>query len=202
MAQFIGIDPGGEDATGWCVLGAEGAKPIEVITGVCTGVSECFSAVRAHINGEPFSIGIDAPLFWTASGDRLSDRRIRSAVVSAGGKSGTVSHVNSLRGACLVQGVLAAATAANIWPLIKITEAHPKALLRLWPEAGEFVRGYQFRSEHERDAALGAYSALAFFERRQGWIDWASREKDFYVPGAYVPAYWFPECEASTQSRS
>ena len=179
---------------GWCALTVDATGSQRIENGVCTGVERCIEEVSRHIQGAPAGAGIDAPLYWVRKGDRISDKRIRGAVVAAGGQSGTVSHVNSLRGACLVQGVLAAVMLSQRWPSITVTEAHPKALLRVWQDAHEFVAAHSFPTEHERDAALGAYAARAYRERRSGWVDWFTRETDPFVPGPYRVAYWFPEC--------
>jgi len=91
-------------------------------------------------------------------------------------------------------------------PNIRLTESHPKALLWLIQVANsrrkvvdigladltEFIESdSQYRSEHERDAAIGAIAALAMLERRVGWRDLAAEEPDAFVPVA--PAeYWMP----------
>lgn len=192
--QFIGIDPGGERAMGWCVLTTH-ATSVGFQSGCCTGIRSCFASIAQHLDEQPAAVGIDAPLYWTQHGDRLSDQRIRRAVLAAGGVNGTVAHVNSLRGACLVQGVLAAVEARKIWRSVPVTEAHPKALLRISVDAKEFIRERSFPSDHERDAALGAFAALAYYSKSSGWVDWFRRETDPFVPSGANVAYWFPECE-------
>ncbi len=193
MIQFVGIDPGGVSSMGWCVMTVQGAA-IQLACGTCTGVESCLDLIASRLAKAPAAVGIDAPLYWVYYGDRIADRRIRSAVTAAGGASGTVSHVNSLRGACLVQGVLSVAAIAKRWPSARVTESHPKALLRVWPEAAAFISGWSFGTKHERDAALGAYAAKAFYERSLGWVDWITRESNVFLPGGQSVAYWFPEC--------
>ena len=193
MIQFVGSDPGGESAMGWCVMTVRDAD-VRLDTGTCTGADTCLNMIASCVDGSPVAVGIDAPLYWTYDGDRVSDCRIRAAVATAGGSSGTVNHVNSLRGACLVQGILAAVAIAQRWPSTRVTEAHPKALLRVWPEADAFVSKHPFRTDHERDAALGAYAAKAYHEHSPGWVDWISRENNVFLPSGRPVAYWFPEC--------
>jgi hypothetical protein len=116
-------------------------------------------------------------------------------VCANGGVSGTVSHVNSLLGACLVQGVLVADMAAREWPRAQVTEAHPKALLRVCRLADdEFCRGLngQFATEHERDAAIAALTASECIVRSDDWGDLVLKDKDQWFPIGKPVAYWFP----------
>lgn len=119
---------------GWCVL--EGAaRPFCLVHSGC--VSDAAAAVEAvvRVGGvEPRidGVGIDSPLYWTPSGRRRVDRIVRGALKSAGAPTagGTVQQVNSLRGACLAQRVVAAHLLRGAVPGVRLTEAHPKA--RLW----------------------------------------------------------------------
>ncbi|WP_102945974.1 DUF429 domain-containing protein [Stenotrophomonas sp. VV52] len=200
MIQFVGIDPGGELAMGWCVMTVHDAG-VRLDSGICTGADTCLGSIASHVEGPPAAVGIDAPLYSTYDGDRVSDRRIRAAVAFAGGSGGTVNHVNSLRGACLVQGILAAVAIAQRWPSTRVTDSHPKALLRVWPEADAFVSKYPFRTDHERDAALGAYAAKAYYDQSPGWVDWITRENKLFLPSGRPVAYWFPECPDGLRHR-
>ncbi|UKE47618.1 DUF429 domain-containing protein [Xanthomonas cerealis] len=193
MNQFVGIDPGGLSAMGWCVMTVRDAD-VRLDTGICTGAETCINLIASCVDRLPVAVGIDAPLYWAYDGDRVSDRRIRAAVASVGGSGGTINHVNSLRAACLVQGILAAVAIAQRWPSTRVTESHPKALLRIWPEANAFVSKHTFRTDHERDAALGAYAAKAYYEQSPGWVDWIARENNVFLPSGRPVAYWFPEC--------
>jgi len=197
METYIGIDPGGQKAFGWCIMEADTSELLfEIVkSGACSGVPEAMSAIEKACRNQPIGAGIDAPLYWAKSGDRLSDRKIRKAVVKAGFSPGTVNHVNSLRGACLVQGILSAVALSEKWPGIVVTESHPKALLAVWPEANEFVRQFNFFSDHERDAALGAYSAFSHHRKWDGWHDFIDLENDIFVPSGGEIAYWFPVLE-------
>lgn len=191
---FIGFDPGGIHAFGWCVLHVEGhANTPNLLTGTCSNAASAVGAVRNAASNTPSRVGIDSPMYWSPSGDRAADRAVRKQVISAGGSSGTVGHVNSLRGACLAQGIMAGELIRKLWPSIPITESHPKALLRVCPEASSFVDKFNFVNEHERDAAIGAYSALLWDDNSDGWRDLRQIEQDpFDLITDPPPAYWFP----------
>jgi hypothetical protein len=113
---------------------------------------------------------------------------VRKAIMRLGCPGGTVNSVNSLHGACLIQGILVAMMCQQKAAKgIPITEAHPKALLWLVGKAtskrptadiamsdlGEYVVGsrVQGASDHERDAVLGAVTAFAMKSRLMGWQD-------------------------------
>jgi predicted nuclease with RNAse H fold len=153
------------------------------------------------------AVGIDAPLFWSPSGDRTADQIVRKAVTSLGCSGGTVSSVNSLQGACLIQGMLVAMMCRQRFADgILITEAHPKALLWLLGKAtsglpprgvmmgdlNEYVAGniVEGASEHERDAVLGAIAVFAMESQRTGWQDLYSF--DSITPLNPPPGYWMP----------
>jgi hypothetical protein len=119
---------------------------------------------------------------------------------------GTVQHVNSLRGACLSQGIMAAHLLRRELPEIRITESHPKALLWILHIArikrpvaeigighlGDFIESESpHLSEHERDAALGAVAALAMMNKWSGWRDLHREEKNAFNPVSPVE-YWMP----------
>jgi hypothetical protein len=193
--RFVGFDPGGEKAFGWAVLEAAPGGLLLLGGGVVTGATAAVASASALIGEAPAAIGIDAPLFWISDGDRRADLKVRALVCGAGGSPGTVNHVNSLRGACLVQGILAARLSHERWPDAIVTEAHPKALLRVSAAARDFVSAPQFQSvgEHARDAALGAYAAHAVTERSHGWHNLAAQEHAVFFPAGNEVAYWFPQ---------
>jgi hypothetical protein len=129
--------------------------------------------------GSVQAAGIDSPLFWVTDGDRMADKSIRCALkrLGASNVSGTVSHVNSLRGACLCQGIMTAHLLRRELPDIRITESHPKALLWLLHVArgerpiakvgighlSDLIESESQRlSDHERDAALGGVGGLGY----------------------------------------
>lgn len=193
---LFGLDPGGLKNFGWaCLSISESGTPTELHTGCCSSAPAAIKAATlAAGSAPPVAVGIDAPLFWVAEGDRRSDAAVRKLVCASGGQSGTVGHVNSLRGACLVQGVLAARQIAETWPTAKVTETHPKALLRVHLESGRFLSSYlpAPRTEHERDAALAVYAAWAFATEATGWHDLVRTEHDPYFPSGHTVSYWFP----------
>jgi hypothetical protein len=191
---FLGFDPGGIGAFGWCYLVvAEGNKCAEIKTGICSDAGETFAAVSAVINDLPPVIGVASPLYWSPDAEREADRIVRGSVLSLGGRSNTVTSVNALNGACLAQGVMVAALARERWPEVAIAESHPEALLIAWSEASSFFSGLTFVNDHERNAALAAYSAHAYHTRREGWRDLRALESRTYDPiSGPPPVYWFP----------
>lgn len=192
---LIGFDPGGIKRFGWAVMNCtENGGLIDIKTGVVSNAPDAVSEVSQYAVSTPSAVGIDAPLYWVIKGDRWSDNHIRQRVIAAGGQSGTVSSVNSLRGACLVQGILTARLVVTSWPGVLVTEAHPKALLCISNEAAEFVdqnlpRGV---SEHERDAVIAAYAAWAAATSRSSWDNLLSQEHNPFFPGGQMIVYWFP----------
>ena len=164
--MWVGADPGGIDSFGLAFL--EGSGRMQCLT-----VSSVHEAVKCIVAaGEPLSIGIDAPMWWSAArgGARMADQRIRKRYHIA---SGTVQSANSLRGAALAGGALLASLVRREFPNIGITESHPKALLcALDPkdDGASFARRFKiptdWRNEHERDAAIAAVCAREGFEGR------------------------------------
>lgn len=191
----VGLDPGGAKAFGWAIVSGTFEAPKFVAGGVCSGARFTIADVQKHLHGEPDAVGIDAPLFWSSEGDRHADAYVRKLVCRAGGQAGTVSHVNSLQGACLVEGAIAARLVHEQWPTAAITEAHPKALLKVCAEVKEFaaVPDIQGSGHHLRDAALGALAALAMLEERLSWQDLAAIEPQPLYPLGVRVAYWFPQ---------
>lgn len=193
--RFVGFDPGGINAFGWAVVEWMGTPPVLVGQGICSNAAEALAAAAFHLPDPPHGIGIDAPLFWVAHGDRAADQAVRALVVACGGHGGTVNHVNSLRGACLVQGVLVAILARARWPRVALTEAHPKALLAVCGAAHHFVDELVPEPfvEHTRDAALAAFSARSSHVGSAGWHDLAAVEVAPVFPAGTPIQYWFPE---------
>jgi len=198
VSIILGFDPGGKGRFGWCIASNAASLPIEVVdTGLADDAASAIEQLRPHLpNGERvLAAGIDAPLFWPRGGSRKVDQLIRDAIAKRGAKSpgGTVQHVNSLRGACLVQGILVAVLLREQFPSVAITEAHPKALLHLldaeppllWPDGD--------RSEHERDAGLGVLGAWALLHHPPEWEDLLPQEDSYFSPLAEPLAYWMPK---------
>ena len=199
---YVGFDPGGQDAFGWSICAGEGKRLSLKKWGSVNNCFEAFESVAHECKKQtPDAIGIDAPLFWNYSGDRNADLAVRKLVKVHGGRPATVNHVNSMRGACLVQGVLVARLARNRWPNVLITEAHPKALKQVLQEARAFRKTLPKEGEdgdHKHDAALAAYSAwIAHAQTRAQTKDWQNlaptrNSDEVYVPVGQV-CYWFPK---------
>lgn len=206
----LGFDPGGEKQFGWCVAKTTASALLSLsASGTASHAAEAIEDALSNIAGidEVVAAGIDSPLFWVANGDRKADVVVRDGIRQLGAPNagGTVQNVNSLRGACLVQGVLIAHLLRQKWPQIRITESHPKALLWLLGIANRERRAADVRvghlseliscespcTEHMRDAALGAVAALAMIERRTGWQDLYAQETIAFTPVSAVE-YWMP----------
>lgn len=193
MHFLLGLDPGGIGNFGWCVVTNSTALPaVPFASGLASSATLAISAALATLPpGKVLdAVGIDAPLFWSRSGSRLADKMVRAAIRSAGASNaaGIVQDVNSLRGACLVQGMLAGLVLRERFPEILITEAHPKALRWLLPE----VLSITSNSEHERDAMLAAIAAWAAIHQPEGWSDLLIQEPDFYSPITHPLTYIMP----------
>ena len=195
---YIGFDPGGDKAFGWSILSHREHEFNVVATGTCSSARSALAEAAAACPHAPLALAIDAPLFWVAEGDRNADRLVRKMVCAQGGHSGTVSHVNSLRGACLVQGVMVARVATEMWSEAKISEAHPKALLAVSTKAQAFLKlvTSNWNTEHERDATIAAYTAHMFASGSAGWHNLVLQERNIFHPVGPNVAYWFPKTQA------
>jgi hypothetical protein len=211
MELYIGFDPGGKGKFGWAMCSPEGERLRILHTGSADHAQGALLAVQSRRPSQATitGAGIDAPLFWVANGKRHSDLLVRDAIKKLGSKSsgGTVQQLNSLRGACLVQGPLLAKLLVDEFPSISITETHPKALLFLLGLANkqnppnhiglEHLSKYLHadaiqHSEHERDSVLGAVASWASLKPQGEWRDLAKEEQALLVPFNYKPAYWMP----------
>jgi hypothetical protein len=120
MARFLGLDPGGRsssakrkagEAFGWALLSGEDLPLNVVKTGTVNdakGAVRVFADLIQEDQDPPLSVGIDAPLFWQPEGGRAVDRRVRDKIRGYGSSSATVNDVNSMPGACLIQGMMTA----------------------------------------------------------------------------------------------
>jgi hypothetical protein len=211
MEIYLGFDAGGKGKFGWALC-IEDKERLRIIhTGNADHAQGALLAVKSCLPSQAIvtGAGIDAPLFWVANGSRHSDLMVRRAIKNLGSKSpgGTLQQLNSLRGACLVQGPLIAKLLVDEFSSIKITETHPKALLFLLGLAnaqnppnrigvGDLGRYIQATSgsysEHERDSLLGAITSIASVKRQDHWRDLTKEEKGLLVPFEYTPEYWMP----------
>lgn len=201
MEFFIGLDPGGKRNFGWCVVADTPDLPRSAVaSGLANNAEEAVSAAIAAIpaGGNILCAGIDSPLFWPVSGPRDADLAVRASIRDAGAThaAGTVQDVNSLRGACLVQGVMGALKLRELYPALPITEAHPKALQWLLPK----VEGFSSTSDHERDAFLAAIAAWATAHKRSDWHDLLLTEGASYSPISQPLHYFFPTLSAVASS--
>ncbi len=191
---FLGFDPGGLMAFGWCslVMGDEG-RCLDIQTGTCSIAGKAFEAATGSFQGKPAAVGVNAPMYWSQELDRRADQIVRGMVLSQGGKSSTVTAINALTGACLAQGVIVAALCRERWAQVVITEAHPRALVQLCADAENFLSELDLSNEHERDAALSAYTAWAYKQPTAGWQDLRTMEASVFEPiSGPPPVYWFP----------
>ena len=188
---FFGFDPGGRENFGWAILLIDENGKLTKKTGVVSDAPTAVEEADKAAGFSPGAVGIDAPLFWIHKGDRGADNYIRQWL----GLPGTVMAVNSLRGACLVQGVLTAKIIHEKYPNTKITETHPKALLHILPAADKFITDHfpDYPTEHERDALLSAYAAWAMTDKFEKWHDLVPSEKtELFFPSGHKDSYWFP----------
>ena len=219
MDFILGFDPGGKGNSGkgnsgkgkfgWSVCRIDGDKlrrPAK--TGLATNARNAIDQVERSIKElsdglqeEPrvLAAGIDAPMFWSITGgNRRVDEIVKKALKDKGcpGKKigGTVQNVNSLRGACLVQGILLGKYLHETYTL-KITETHPKALEHLLKKSGQSGRInplIEGLDDHERDATLAAFAAWSMHERSPGWRDIRSSEEGSVQPFDTPVSYWMP----------
>jgi hypothetical protein len=210
MNIFLGFDPGGDGSFGWAVCHQDGNALRVMATGRAgyakDAVAQALSVPSARET--IIAAGIDAPLFWTEDGGRDVDELVRRAIQRLGAATpgGTVQHFNSLRGACLVQGILTAKLLHEQLPHTTLSESHPKALLYLLGVANAKINPTIVTlrdlsnhvtcdarvGEHERDAVLAAITAFAQAERPREWVNLFERERRPVIPFAYPVAYWMP----------
>jgi len=209
MGVYVGFDPGGFGTFGWAVLSGDSLPLRLEDRGIADQARNACEAAMKSAGPNVQAIGIDAPLFWNSGGDRIADQRVRTAIAKLGSAGGTVSSVNSLRGACLIQGMMAALICREkLGKEASLTEAHPKALLWLMrlatrerrpadirlDELGRFVKaeGVFEATDHERDAVLGAITAFAMGSKLDGWQDLYALEPNPMTPLDLRPGYWMP----------
>ena len=197
---ILGFDPGGETkkAFGWSVCETDGKKLCLLGSGTSRDALDAFKQANREIkkttgSQRVLAAGIDAPMFYGSGGRRKVDEIISKKLPPDKRKS--VVHVNSLRGACLVQGIVIARHLKRYKPEIKITEAHPTALYQLLKckEKDGELNGFIERlkdKEHERDATIAAYAAWHI-----GCHRWRDLYKDEPCPVRLFDtpvSYWMP----------
>ena len=122
---WIGADPGGKGKFGIAILTDD--EPPQTALTDCADEAALF--VREHLTGVPVGVGVDAPLWWSSgrSSDRLADQWLRQRYSLSGGE---VQTANSLTGAALVQAAMFIRLIREAYPGVRVTESHPKALLK------------------------------------------------------------------------
>ena len=205
----LGFDPGGKGRFGWSVCSTSGGTLLPTPkTGLADDALDALDAVRNALRHRDsdgqrsvLAAGIDAPLFWSTRGNRVVDDVLRRLLKTNGYPprklGGTVQQVNSLRGACLVQGVLLCSSLREKWD-IPLSEAHPKALRYLLLKSGESSQADMVQGltagldDHELDATLSAVAAWAMIHRPQGWRDLYCQEPSPVHPLDTSVGYWMP----------
>ena len=201
---ILGFDPGGKGNFGWSICKvADGNLQPPAKTGLANDAWDAMNKVEAAIPGNStvLAAGIDAPLFWSMTGNRQADVLLRKALKDTQfpTPSGTVQAVNSLRGACVVQGPLLVKHLDDRWDL-SITESHPKALYHLLrytaqpnPDMVDMVeRLIAGLTDHQRDATLSAVSAWAAHQNWRGWQNLYDLECCPIQPFDIPVGYWMP----------
>ena len=218
---FLGFDPGGKmegGKFGWSICQTNrGIFPLSgsgIETGVAKYAEDAIKQVSDNLmsNASVLAAGIDAPMFWSVTGEeRQIDAVIKAAVKKAAETQGSikgpgrkrpgVQHINQLAGACLVQGILLGNSLYQQFK-VPITEVHPGALSWLQPATFDCIHRLTVRgkkSEHERDATLAAYAAWRMHQHLQGqmngWRDLVERKFNYVTPLLPKEArigYWMP----------
>ena len=226
---ILGFDPGGQDNFGWSICEITGGtlQPPD-LTGLANDAWHAMDQVQKALPDNPpvLAAGIDAPLFWSKTGDRTVDivlrQALRDAKFPASKLGGTVQTANSLRGACVVQGLLLAKYLSETRWGLTITESHPRALSHMlhYMEQQDMVKRltanladyeqYATRclcgceeaekptarpTDHKRDATLAALSAWAAIH--QNSPDWQNLYDESKEPHRIMPfdipiSYWMP----------
>lgn len=197
MRFILGFDPGGKSNFGWCIAEGSGT-PLKILrSGAVNNTHEAISAVSGFIKEKSACVlaaGIDSPLFWVVDGDRKVDKHVRKAIANKGGNPNTVMSVNSLQGACLIQGILTAIKLRSLFPELRITEAHPKAarILGDLKNKIEFMPGCN-PCDHENDAAISALTAWAMISKNGCWENIYAKEIEPFSPIMAPLEYWIPK---------
>ena len=164
------------------------------ISGCVNCVDQAIEFVANRLDRSPAGVGVDAPLWWSSglSGDRQVDRWLRRTYGFSGGQ---VQTVNSLRGAAVVQGLMFVARIRELFPLVPVTETHPKALLAVSAVRWKLMQCCDTLppEEHERDAVISAIAAREGFEGRWSRDLSIDRYPSEQNPGSYwlAPVHYF-----------
>ena len=196
----LGFDPGGRGNFGWSICTVGGGQLCILQTGVASHAKEVIERLSAALpgNARVLAAGIDAPMFWSGTGNRKVDRIIRDELKRRGLPARAVQEVNALWGAVLAQGVLLGTYIHQEFNDVPITEAHPKVLLQLPGAAipcrlrSKLEQLRIERSEHERDAVVAAFAAWSMHRRAPGWRNLYWDEPSPILPLGTPVSYWMP----------
>lgn len=186
---WLGADPGGSGAFGVAILERD-----IVTSRVVSSVDEAIKFFRGHVgNDRPSAVGIDAPLWWSSgpSGGRKVDSLLRLRYSLSGGQ---VQAPNSLRGAAVLQAAMLIVRLREAYPDISVTETHPKALLSgvfggsFTTFARKFGLSSTPKTEHERDAVIGATAARQAWSTDRAWTNDLSLDR--YPTEQDPKSYW------------
>ena len=194
---ILGFDPGGAGHFGWSIcetVDGELQPPTKDRVGLANDACHAMDQVQRALPDNPtvLAAGIDAPLFWSKTGGRTVDDVLRQTLKNnrfpESKVHGTVQTANSLRGACIVQGLLLAKYLSETSWCLTITESHPRVLCHLLHHMGQqnmiklltegladYTQGATrclcgceeakkppaSPTDHKRDATLSAISAWA-----------------------------------------
>ena len=146
---ILGFDPGGKGKFGWAICKvSHGQLQRPLKTGLADDACGALLEVKQELGHYSpsghlpvLSAGIDAPLSWSKKGDRTVDlilrQQLKATNFPASKLGGTVQTGNSLRGACVIQGLLLAKYLNETGWGLTITESHPRALLHLLHHKGQ-----------------------------------------------------------------
>ena len=141
---ILGFDPGGAGRFGWSICETvDGELLPPTKTGLAKDAWHAINQVKKALPDNPavLAAGIDAPLFWSKTGNRTVDVKLRQALKDTeypGSKlGGTVQTVNSLQGACIAQGLSLARYLSDTRWYLTMTESHPRALCHLLNYMGQ-----------------------------------------------------------------
>ena len=189
----LGFDPGGINHFGWSIcLSHPGYLQLHQ-TGIANNAKKVFEAVLSSLPADAnvLASGIEAPMFWGETGDRLVDSLLKDAV----GK--TFPTVNALKGACTVQGALLGRFLHQEFSA-PITETKINLMLALLERSkrhlDEMVQGASAEkmTEHESDAVLSAYAAWSMHNEAPKWINLLPLEPHPVCPLKTPVSFWMP----------
>lgn len=104
--------------------------------------------------------------------------------------------MNSLRGACLIQGMLTAIILRERFQGLPLIEAHPKVAIELLQDRADGALTeltLDDLSEHERDAAIAALAARSASLSDGTWEDVLALTAADYTPLDPPPQFWHPK---------